>query len=154
MLRVIRLGSQDSHLKMNAVALRVVALAGLSMMVVGCASMRHEGAFQSVSVSGRPFGGTPAVDIPSSAYAMGAYLKAQMAEESGKRSEALKNYENAVRYDPDNAALHVQLADLYVGGGHLKDALKEARSAIDLDPNYVHARLLAAGISTALGDDF
>src|SRR5713101_7837149 len=107
-----------------------IGLTIITIALIGCANLRETSPLQAVSINGRPFGGTPAVDIPPSAYAMGAYLKAQMAAENGKRIEALKDYESAVRYDPGNAALHVQLADLYVGGGRLKDALKEARGAI------------------------
>ena len=131
----------------------VIGLAGITVALIGCVNTRGLGSLQSVSINGRPFGGTPAVDIPPSAYAMGAYLKAQIAAENGQRAEALKNYESAVRYDPHNAALHVQLADLYVGNGRLKDALPQAIAAEELDPNYIHARLLVAGISSALDDD-
>src|SRR5215470_1433169 len=99
-----------------------IGLAVIIVAPIGCINTREPGTLQSVSINGRPFGGTPAVDIPPSAYAMGAYLKAQMAAENGQHAEALKNYESAVHYDPHNAALHVQLADLYVSNGRLKEA--------------------------------
>ena len=107
----------------------LIGLAVIAAAAFGCANARESGRLQSVSTTGRPFGGTPSIDIPPSAYAMGAYLKAQMAAENGQRAEALKNYESAVRYDPHNAALHVQLADLYVGSGKLKEALSQATAA-------------------------
>ncbi|MEA2650111.1 MAG: Tetratricopeptide repeat, partial [Candidatus Binataceae bacterium] len=85
------------------------------------------------------------MEIPPSAFAMGAYLKAEFATESGDRKEALKQYEDAVKFDPHNAALHVQIATLYVRDGRLKEALEQAKEAIALDGSYARARLLAAG---------
>ena len=84
---------------------------------------------------------------------MGAYLKAEVATENGDRKEALKQYEETVKFDPHNAALHVQIATQYVRDGRLKEALDQSQEAIALDPSFVRARLLAAGIETALGDD-
>jgi len=131
----------------------VMALAAVSMMLGSCASY-HLGETSSLqSAVNRPFGGTPAVDIPPSAYAMGAYLTAQMAAEDGQRAEALKDYEQAVRYDPHNAALHLELANLYVRGARLTEALAQAEAAVALEPDYINARLLLGGVSCALGDN-
>ena len=102
---------------------------------------------------GHPFGGAPPVAIPQEAFAMGAYLKAEVATQNGDRAEALRQYADAVKYDPHNAALRVQLATLYVRDGHLKEALDQAEQAIALDPAYARPQLLAAGIDTATGDD-
>src|SRR5271168_823136 len=115
-----------------------MALAALA----GCSSVHSDNQpIQAVSAGdGRPFGGAPAVDIPPSAYAMGAYLKAEVATQDGNRAEALKGYEAVVKYDPHNAALHVQLATLYVSDGRLKDALEQCQDAIALDPGYVRPR--------------
>jgi len=103
----------------------LIGLAIITAAPIGCVNTHQSGRLQSVSINGHPFGGAPAVDVPPSAYAMGAYLKAQIAVENGQRAEALTNYESAVRYDPHNAALHMQLADLYVSNGRLKDALPQ-----------------------------
>ena len=123
-------------------------------MLAGCTGTHFNGGpVEAVSAGdGRPFGGAPAVDIPPSAYAMGAYLKAQVATQNGDRAKALQEYEDVVKYDPGNAALRVQLATLYVSGGRLKDALEQCNQAIALDPHYVRPRLLAAGIDDALGE--
>ena len=55
-----------------------------------------------------PFGGTPAVDIPPQAKAMGAFLQAEVATEEGDRTEALKALEEAVQVRPGqrHAARH------------------------------------------------
>src|SRR5579875_1379438 len=101
-----------------------LSLAVITSVLVGCWNMHGPGALQSVSINGRPVGGTPTVDIPHSAYAMGAYLKAQIAADNGQRAEALKNYESAVKYDPHNAGLRVQLANLYIRAGRLKHSIR------------------------------
>ncbi|MGH7931993.1 MAG: tetratricopeptide repeat protein, partial [Candidatus Binataceae bacterium] len=96
-------------------ALMIVVAA--SMVMAGCARLDTQGPkpVEAVSNDGeRPFGGKPAIEIPKSAYAMGAFLQAEVATERGDREEALKSFEEAVKYDPDNAMLHVQLATLYV----------------------------------------
>jgi len=128
-------------------------VAAVAMPLAGCASTTSKGPVQAVSAEGAPFGGKPAVEIPSEAYAMGAYLKAEVASENGDRKEALTQYEEAAKFDPHNAALHVQIATLYVRDGRLKEALDQSQEAIALDPTYVRARLLAAWVETALGDD-
>src|SRR5271154_3534082 len=131
--------------------------AAVAMPIAGCAGMGSSAQtpMQAVSSDGdvRPFGGRLPVDIPPAAYAMGAYLKAEVATDDGDRQEALKQYEEASKFDPHNAELHVQIATLYVRDGRLKDALEQANDAIALDPSNDRARLLAAGIETAQGDD-
>ena len=70
-----------------------------------------------------PFGGTPAVEIPADAKAMGAFLVAEYASDEGDHEAALKGYEDAVAADPTNSTLRVRLATLYVRDGRLKEAL-------------------------------
>src|SRR5258708_32459001 len=125
----------------------------IAATLIGCAGLRGIGMRRSGGVSDRPFGGAPAIDLPPSALAMGAYLKAEVATDNGDHEEAFRDYEEAVKFDPHNAALRVKLADLYVREGRLKDALAQAQEAIALDPGFVRGHLLDAGISSALGDD-
>jgi len=124
--------------------------------VVGCspAQRPHQSFLQTVSTDGiNPFGGTPAVEIPDDAKAMSAFLKAEVAMNEGDRSEALSEYEQAVKYDPNSAELRVQLATMYVRSGRLKEALEQVNHAIAEKPNDPDALLLAAGINSALGND-
>src|SRR5882757_3868539 len=102
MLARTRARSQGSHLQMKLFAQWAFAfIAAVAMPLVGCAGIgSKDSSMQAVSADGRPFGGAPAVEIPPSAYAMGAYLKAEMATQNGDRSEALKQYELAAKYDP------------------------------------------------------
>src|SRR5512143_687476 len=98
MLATLRTGSQGSHPIMKILAKwAFVMAAAVAIPISGCATESHRG--QSLHAesgnSGRPFGGAPAVNIPAAAYAMGAYLKAEVASEKGDRQEALKQYEEA-----------------------------------------------------------
>ena len=138
---------------------RLVRWAAIAPLVAavaigGCARLHGgSGPTRGASIGDRPFGGAPTIDLPPSALAMGAYLKAEVATDNGDHEEAFRDYEEAVKYDPHNAALRVKLADLYVREGRLKDALTQAQEAIALDPGFVRGHLLNAGISSALGDD-
>ena len=82
----------------------MIALGVASIAFLGCAqltSARPE-YVRSASVGGdNPFGGTPAVDVPSDARAMSAFLRAEFAMNDGDRQEALKDYAEAVQADPD-----------------------------------------------------
>src|ERR1700676_2059234 len=157
MLARSRANSQGFHFRMKFSAqwaLAIIAAAALPLAACAGLGSPKPSMDQAVNAEdGRPFGGAPAVNIPPTAYAMGAYLKAEVASENGDRKEALTQYEEAVKFDPHNAALHVQIATLYVRNGRLKDALDQSQEAIALDGTYARARLLAAGIETAMGDD-
>src|SRR5258708_14965451 len=133
----------------------VIALGVASIAFIGCTSITRAKPelLGSASVGGdNPFGGAPAVDVPSDARAMSAFLRAEVATNDGDREEAMKDYAEAVQYDPANAALKVQLAKLYVRDGRLKDALEQANQALKLNPDSSDPRLLGPGISSALGD--
>jgi tetratricopeptide (TPR) repeat protein len=133
-----------------------IALLAASIAFLGCTqntSAKPE-LLRSASVGGdNPFGGAPAVDVPSDARAMSAFLRAEVAMNDGDRKEALRDYAEAVQYDPNNAALKVRLATLYVRDGRLKEALDQVNQALAINPDSADARLLGAGISSALGDD-
>src|SRR5271170_6571100 len=134
----------------------MIALGIASIAFFGCTSITTSKPelIRSASVGGdNPFGGAPAVDVPSDARAMSAFLRAEVAMEEDDREEALKDYAEAVQYDPSNAALKVRLATLYVRDGRLKEALVQINQALAIDPDSADARLLGAGISSALGDD-
>src|SRR5215469_1817306 len=135
----------------------IAALSAVSVALIGCSRMSSGSQaepLRTVSVGGEsPFGNAPAVEIPPDARAMGAFLRAEVAINEGDRDEALKGFAQAVQYDPNNAALRVRLATLYVRDGQLKDALEQCNAALKIDPASNDALLLAAGISSALGDN-
>src|SRR5229473_4935365 len=90
----------------------------VAVAIAGCARLRSgSSATRGANIGDRPFGGVPTIDLPPAAFAMGAYLKAEVATDNGDHEEAFRDYEEAVKYDPHNAALRVKLAELYVGEG-------------------------------------
>src|SRR5450755_2797446 len=120
-------------------------LAVVSAAFAGCTPVQHphHSYLQTVSTDGvNPFGGTPAVEIPDDAKAMSAFLTAEVAMNEGDRAEALTQYEQAVKYDPNSAELRVQLATMYVRSGRLKEALEQVNHAIAEKPNDPDALLL------------
>src|SRR5690242_19855469 len=135
----------------------IVVLVAVSAAFAACGQVKgpqHRPPLQTVSADGtNPFGGAPAVDIPDDAKAMSAFLKAEVAMNNGDRSQALGDYESAVKFDPANAELRVRLATMYVRSGRLKEALEQVNRAIAIKPNAADALLLAAGINSALSND-
>src|SRR5215472_17485835 len=123
----------------------VGVLAVAALVLAGCAqtAQRPPETRETASTGdANNFGGAPAVEIPSDAKAMSAFLIAETANNDNDREGALKGYEDAVHYDPTNAQLRVRLATLYVRDGRLKEALNEANEALKVNPNSVDARLL------------
>jgi len=129
---------------------------GALMLLTACASRQDSQSKASETgavAQSRPFGGLAPVSLPAEAHAMGDFLKAQLAASDNDQAEALRAYEATVKADPNNAELRVKLATLYVRQSRLKDALEQVQQAIALDPGSTDARLLAAGISSATGDN-
>src|SRR5262245_59468491 len=129
MLAVTEGRSRDSRPMSKVRSTLVLAIcAALNAGLLGCAPTQrpHHTYLQTVSADGvNPFGGAPAVEIPDDAKAMSAFLKAEYALDEGDRSEALAQYEQAVKYDPNSAELRVQLATMLVRAGRLKEALEQ-----------------------------
>jgi tetratricopeptide (TPR) repeat protein len=77
--------------------------------------------------------GHVAADLPASArahYNYGAAL-----QELGRRDEAEKEYQTALRFDPDYVKVHVNLALVYMSKSKLDEAKKYYERAIQLDPS-------------------
>src|SRR5258708_35604413 len=91
----------------------VIALGVASIAFIGCTSITRAKPelLRSASVGGdNPFGGAPAVDVPSDARAMSALLRAEVAMNDGDREEAMKDYADAVQADPGTPAPKVRLS--------------------------------------------
>src|SRR5258708_14498265 len=128
----------------------VIALGVASIAFIGCTSITRSKPelLRSASVGGdNPFGGAPAVDVPSDARAMSAFLRAEVAMNDGDREVALTNYAEAVQYDPTNPPLKVRLATLYVRDGRRKAAPDQVNQALAPNPNSAGARLHRPRIS-------
>src|SRR5580693_8646922 len=138
--------------------------ATLTLLVAGCALFSACAANQpppsAAASAGRQaaadtsdFDGIAPVTLPPDAQAMGDFLKAEVASDNGDRKNAQVFYQAASQADPHNASLRLKLASIYVRDGHLNQALNEVNEALALDPNMVDARLLAAGLQSATGDE-
>ena len=79
------------------------------------------------------------------------YLMAQISRSEGDVEVALAHYRAASALDPDSTMLMFDLANLYVRAGQLDESKQECLKIIRKDPNHFHARLLLAGINSALG---
>jgi len=93
------------------------------------------------------------VDGASEARAMGHFLKAKIALDTGDYARATAEYENAVAADPDSIIPRMRLATLYVRAGDLLGANEQCEAIMAAAPDHIEARLLGAGVLTALGRD-
>ncbi len=85
--------------------------------------------------------------------ALKAFALGLLAEKDNRLIEAVQEYEEAVRLDPDAAAPLRALAPLYVALDRTDDALDACRKALELDPDdadtgYFYARQLRAADKT------
>ncbi len=70
----------------------------------------------------------------------------------GKYAEAVIEYLNAVKIDPNFAEAHYQLAESYLKIQKTQDALEHFVRTVDLQPQNYHARMEMAGLLIAGGD--
>ncbi len=92
-------------------------------------------------------------DVPklpkSQAYA--AYLLAQYYLRVNEPEEAVKAYQQALAFDPENPTILTDLAVLYVRQGKVQEALKLAERAAEVDPNYENAFVLLGRLYAGTG---
>jgi Tfp pilus assembly protein PilF len=89
------------------------------------------------------------VDDPQNAFAILILAKAEM--EQNRCREATASYRHYAALVPTSADAHYWIAVCAVGLGEPERALAEASSALAIDPLYVNARLLRAGLLTEHG---
>lgn len=89
-------------------------------------------------------------------FALG-HLYAELAGSYGNKGDflnmAIENYREALRADPEASFLAEELSDLYIQAGRLRDAVEEARAAIEKNPNDTNARRILGRIYTRLLGD-
>jgi len=88
----------------------------------------------------------PAQNPKAAAYyhaAMG-HLYSELAAQYGGRSEyvknAIENFKQAMKFDPQTAGLAQELADLYVASGQIRSAVNEFEDIVKKSPEDVNAR--------------
>lgn len=67
------------------------------------------------------------------------YNKGVKYWEEGKIKEAIKEYKEAIRIEPDHASAHYNLGLIYRKQSRIKEAIGEYKKAIRIEPNYVEA---------------
>lgn len=75
---------------------------------------------------------------PRNARALNNLALAQLS--AGRRDEAVRNLTEAVRWDPDFAAAHLNLGRLAYREGRYQQAIRPLEEAVRLDPDNLHAR--------------
>ncbi len=113
----------------------------LSLALLGCASF------------GRPGLSGSEVSPPSDTAKSLAYfhfLKAQQLLAADDIAEATKEYEEALKNDPDSPLMEMEVASLYQRQGDVKQALAHAEKALKLDPKQQEAYFLLAGLHVGL----
>ncbi len=81
---------------------------------------------------------------------MGHFVTGEVALNDGNYEVALREYRAAVENDPTSPLLRLRLATLLVRTGALAAALEHCQAVVDLQPDSIEARLLLAGILSAL----
>ncbi|MGC4104883.1 MAG: tetratricopeptide repeat protein [Thermomicrobiales bacterium] len=79
------------------------------------------------------------------------YLQGVSSDLLGNLADAEFEYGEAIRLDPNNAAYHAELADLYTGAGHFGRAQQSYQRANDLEPDNLYYRVGVAAMQTAQG---
>lgn len=109
--------------------------------------------FTSCSIIGLRTGpSVPGVmpELPKSqAYA--AYLLAQYYLRVNEPEEAIKAFQQALEFDPDNPTILTDLAVLHVRQGKVREALRLAEKAAEVDPSYENAFILLGRLYAGTG---
>ena len=72
--------------------------------------------------------------------------------EEGKLEEAVIEFKNVLKIDPNNAAAHHQLADVYLKLERFRETYWELSEAVRLDPTNRQARMSLSGLALAARD--
>ncbi|MDD2901875.1 MAG: tetratricopeptide repeat protein [Syntrophales bacterium] len=87
---------------------------------------------------------------PSKSEAYYHYMEAQRFLLADDAESAVKEYEEALKYDPDSALMETELAALYQRMGEVKKALAHVNKALKLDPRQQDAHFILAGLHVGL----
>jgi tetratricopeptide (TPR) repeat protein len=113
----------------------------VSLAVLGCASLGRMAPTEAeVSTT------------PETAKSLAYYhfLKAQQFLVADEVPEAIREYETALKNDPESAYLEMELAVLYQRQGDVKQALAHAEKSLRLDPEQQEVYFLLAGLHVGL----
>lgn len=87
---------------------------------------------------------------PSKSQSYYHYLKAQQYLLDDDISGAIREYQEAAKFDPNSADLQIELAILYQQHGELTKALTHVEKALKIDPKNQEAHFLLGGLHVGL----
>jgi tetratricopeptide (TPR) repeat protein len=81
----------------------------------------------------------------------GHLFKGRLYLADGKFENAMQEFNETAKFQPDSAALHYWLAQAHIQKGELEQAKQELEKALRYDPNYRTARLSLTKLDNATG---
>lgn len=100
-----------------------------------------------------PLDSRPASDIADDE-ARWAWVRARVVEDykrAGTPEEAVAVYRQAIKADPDDLDMRLQLADALVANEQEQAAINELRRVLQIDPGHVEAQVQLAGVYMDMG---
>jgi tetratricopeptide (TPR) repeat protein len=92
---------------------------------------------------------SPASDKNPQATAEYHFSMAQAYVAEGNPDRAIEEFKLTAMYDPKSTLVYTRLATEYVKKGMMSEAMEACNSALGIDPTFVDARLLLAGLYSA-----
>ncbi|HET6468189.1 MAG TPA: tetratricopeptide repeat protein [Geminicoccaceae bacterium] len=132
--------------------LLLLTLGLLTPLLLGACARTHPFSSGTADGSGRTVSIGAVLDPDRSPGAAGSYLAGRFAMERGDLRQAAASFGEALAADPDNLELRRQVFVLRLASGQLEEALAEARTLEDIDPDSEEVRLLLALASVRAGD--
>jgi tetratricopeptide (TPR) repeat protein len=126
----------------NELTLSILFWIGAGLLPAGCVTSEAASRVQAQPATKTQ--AEPESSRSISALAMEHYLKAKLLEYDGDMREAIFELRQALVYDNGSAFLHARLGDYYSRQGLWRQAQKEAKQALQIDPNLVNAVMLKA----------
>lgn len=144
---------------------KVIFIAALVTMVMGCASLRQPGsghlrdssltdlnpAPKTMSPQMVAPDGDPTLDpVYMSSQADFHYTMGEAMSLEGRSERSIEEFKLVLVYDPESVLVRLRLAAEYVRQGLLTEAIEQAESAAAKDPKREDPRLLLGGLYTSL----
>jgi len=92
------------------------------------------------------------VNLPQDSRAYYHFLRAQSFQIEDDHENALKEYQQALKYDPDSAVIQTEIATTYLKQGQLDEATNMCKEALINNSRYLPANLLLARIYLSAKD--
>src|SRR5262245_7389284 len=81
------------------------------------------------------------------------FSRARMLAEQGQLTDAINEYKKALELDANNSLIYSEMAETYLRGQRVREAVDSAQKAIKADPDNVDAHKILASVYTSLISD-